>query len=151
MARCDIRVGVSGTEDAKAIIAAKLKDEETIANLNTIQPLGAGIKIKLEDIKIANQRYRWRQNVLEIAARHPALKRYLGSAPRFQGQDEKHFRVMLAEITADAVCARLVSERVQNNPEEYDGFHWDQYYAEYSKLISRFLPTAQKLQVPSEG
>ncbi|MCY3614877.1 MAG: hypothetical protein OXH03_07275 [Bacteroidetes bacterium] len=151
VARCDIRVGVSGTEDAKAIIAAKLKDEETIANLNTIQPLGAGIKIKLEDIKIANQRYRWRQNVLEIAARHPALKRYLGSAPRFQGQDEKHFRVMLAEITADAVCARLVSERVQNNPEEYDGFHWDQYYAEYSKLISRFLPTAQKLQVPSEG
>ena len=51
---------------------------------------------------------------------------------------------MLAEITADAVCARLVSERVQNNPEEYDGFHWDQYYAEYSKLISRFLPTGPK-------
>ena len=151
VACCDVRVGVSGTEDAKGIIAAKLKDEEATADLVTFQPLGAGIKIKLEDIKIADQRYRWRQNVLEIAARHPALKQYLGSAPRFQGQDEKHFRVMLAEITADAVCARLVSERVQNNPEEYDGFHWDQYYAEYSKLISRFLPTAQKLQVPSEG
>ena len=151
VACCDIRVGVSGTADAKGIIAAKLKDEEATADLITFQPLGAGIKIKLEDIKIASQRYRWRQNVLEIAARHPALKQYLGSAPRFQGQDEKHFRVMLAEITADAVCARLVSERVQNNPEEYSGFHWDQYYAEYSKLFSRFLPTAQKLQVPSEA
>lgn len=151
VASCDIRVGVSGKEDAKGIISAKLKGDEATADLVTFQPLGAGIKIKLEDIKIADQRYRWRQNVLEIAARHPALKQYLGSAPRFQGQDEKHFRVMLAEITADAVCARLVSERVQNNPEEYDGFHWDQYYAEYSKLTSRFLPTAQKLQVPSEG
>ncbi len=57
---------------------------------------------------------------------------------------------MLAEITADAVCARMISERVQNNPEEYDG-SWDQYYAEYSKLISQFLPIAQKLQVPSSG
>lgn len=151
VACCDIRVGVSGAEDSKGIIAAKLKDEEATADLITFQPLGAGIKIKLEDIKIPSQRYRWRQNVLEIAAQHPTLKQYLGSAPRFKGQDEKHFRVMLAEITADAVCARLVSERVQNNPEEYNGFHWDQYYAEYSKLISRFLPTAQKLQVPSEG
>ncbi len=151
VAHCDIRVGISGKEDANGIIEAKLKDEEATADLIALQPLGAGIKIKLEDIKIADQRYRWRQNVLEIAARHPALKQYLGSAPRFQGQDDKHFRVMLAEITADAVCARLVSERVQNNPEEYDGFHWDQYYAEYSKLLSRFLPTAQKLQVPSDS
>ncbi len=151
VACCDIRVGVTGTEEAKAIIAAKLKDAEATADLITFQQLGAGIKIKLEDIKIANQRYRWRQNVLEIAARHPALKQYLGAAPQFKGQDEKHFRVMLAEITADAVCARLVSERVQNNPEEYDGAHWDEYYAEYSKLISQFLPTAQKLQVPSKG
>jgi len=151
VARCDIRVGVSGKEDANGLIVAKLNDEEDTADLITFQPLGAGIKIKLEDIKINNQRYRWRQNVLEIAARHPALKQYLGSAPRFQGQDEKHFRVMLAEITADAVCAHLVSERVQNNPEEYDGAHWDQYYAEYSRLVSRFLPIAQKLQVPSDG
>ena len=97
VARCDIRVGISGKEDAKGIIVAKLKGEEATADLITFHPLGAGIKIKLEDIKIANQRYRWRQNVLEIAARHPTLKQYLGSAPQFQGQDDKHFRVMLAE------------------------------------------------------
>jgi len=150
VARCDFRVRVTGKDEAKGMIAAKLHDKETTAELFTFQPLGAGIKIKLEDIKISNQRYRWRQNVLEIAARHPALKQYLGSAPQFQGQDEKHFRVMLAEITADAVCARMVSERVQNNPEEYDG-SWEQYYAEYSRLISQFLPIAQKLQVPSNG
>jgi len=147
VARCDVRVRVIGTEEANGIIVAKLHDKETTAELLTFQPLGAGIKIKLEDIKIANQRYRWRQNVLEIAARHPALRQYLGTAPQFQGQDEKHFRVMLAEITADAVCARMIRERFQNNPEEYDGT-WDQFYDEYCRLISKFLPLAQKLQVP---
>ena len=86
VATCDIRVGVSGKEDAKGIIAAKLKDDEAAADLVTFQPLGAGIKIKLEDIKIANQRYRWRQNVLEIAARHPALKQYLARLLGFKGR-----------------------------------------------------------------
>ena len=149
VARCDLGVRVTGKEETNGIISARLGDQEATADLKTYQPLGAGIKIKLEDISLGDKRYRWRQNVLEIAARHPALKRYLGAAPKFIGQDDKHFRVILAEITADAVCARLVSERATANPEEYDDAHWDQYYAEYSKLISRFLPMAHKLQVPA--
>ncbi|MCY4158428.1 MAG: hypothetical protein OXF48_02320 [Bacteroidetes bacterium] len=59
VAHCDIRVGLSGKEDAHGLIMAKLDEEEATADLITFQLLGAGIKIKLEDTRIANQRYRW--------------------------------------------------------------------------------------------
>ena len=151
VAICNLRIEVTGTEETRGIITARIGAQEATAELLGVQPLGAGIKIKLEDISLGNQRYRWRQNVLEIAARHPALQRYLGPPPKFDGQDAKHFRVVLAEVTADAVCARLISDSVRTNPEEYEDADWDQFYAEYSRLITSFLPDAHKLQVPSEG
>ncbi|MDE2732243.1 MAG: hypothetical protein OXM02_03800 [Bacteroidota bacterium] len=149
VARCDLRLSVKGTKEQRGRITAQLKGQEAEAELQSVQPLGEGIKIKLEDISLGSKRYRWRQNVLEIAARHNALKRYLGPSGGFKGQDEKHFRVILAEITAGAVCAKLVGDHVSTNPEEYEGTHWDQYYDEYMRLMARFLPIAHKLQVPS--
>ena len=151
VAMCDLRIGVTGTEETSGIITARIENEEATAEVFAVQPLGAGIKINLEDIRFGNQRYRWRQNVLEIAARHPALQRYLGPPPEFEGQDAKHFRVVLAEVIADAVCARLISDNVRANPGEYEDADWDHFYAEYSRLITNFLPDAHKLQVPSEG
>ena len=151
VAMCDLRIGVTGTEETSGFITARIENEEATAEVFAVQPLGAGIKINLEDIRFGNQRYRWRQNVLEIAARHPALQRYLGPPPEFEGQDAKHFRVVLAEVIADAVCARLISDNVRANPGEYEDADWDHFYAEYSRLITNFLPDAHKLQVPSEG
>lgn len=96
---------------------------------------------------MVNQRYRWRQNVLEIAVRHPSLKRYLGEKP-WPGQESKHFRLLLAEIVADAVCSKLMCRHVEGNPEDYEDADWDAYYAEYSRLMTQFLPTAHRLQCP---
>ncbi len=151
VAMCDMRIGVTGTDETNGVVTARIGAHEATAEIFGVQPLGEGIKIKLEDISLGNQRYRWRQNVLEIAARHPALKRYLGPPPKFEGQDAKHFRVVLAEITAEAVCARLIGDNVRANPEEYEDADWDHFYAEYSRLITNFLPDAHKLQVPSES
>ena len=148
VAICDLKIRVTGQDETNGIITARLGTKEATAELLGVHPLGAGIKIKLEDIGLGDQRYRWRQNVLEIAARHPVLKRYLGPPPKFEGQDARHFRVVLAEITADAVCARLISNNVRTNPEEYEDADWDQFYAEYSRLITNFLPNAHKVQVP---
>ena len=150
VAICDLRVNLTGKEETTGVITARLGEKEATADVSGVQPLGAGIKIKLEDIELGNQRYRWRQNVLEIAARHPALKRYLGPPPKFDGQHAKHFRVVLAEVIADAVCSRLISDSTRNNPEEYEDADWDQFYAEYSRLLTSFLPEAHKLQVPSD-
>ncbi len=151
VAICDLRVRVSGKDDAEGIITATMGSLEATAKLFGTLPLGDGIRIKLEDISLRDQRYRWRQNILEVATRHPALRRYLGAPPKFEGQNEKPFRAVLAEIISEAVCARLVDERVRNNPEEFADADWSQYYKEYNRLMARFLPLVHKIQVPGEG
>tara|TARA_B100001123_G_scaffold1412_1_gene2001 strand:+ start:4183 stop:6396 length:2214 start_codon:yes stop_codon:yes gene_type:complete len=152
VAICDLTVTVTGKEEATGVITARMGDDEVTASLAAIQPLGAGIKIKLEDIgEDYSQRYRWRQNLLEIAAFHPALKRYLGPSPKFDGQHRDHFRVVLAEVIAEAVCSRIVSDNARDNPEDYEEADFDRFYAEYTSHLAEFLPEAHKLQLPSVG
>ena len=82
------------------------------------------------------------------AARHPSLRRYLGQAAEgFPGQNNHQFRVLVAEIVADAVCADIVSRNADANPESYANADWDRYYAEYSEYMTRFLPIAHRTQV----
>lgn len=135
--------------DATGTITVAANGYQATTEIHSVESLGAGLKIKLEDIDLKNQRSHWRQNVLEIAARHPSVARYLGGKTEgFPGQESKHFRLLLAEIVADAVCYKLVAQNIQANPEEYENADWDQYYADYSRYFSRFLPIAHKLQVP---
>lgn len=148
VAICEFGVKCDGKE-ASGTLTASLGPQTVSAGIVSHVPMGAGLSIRLEDIDMENQRYRWRQNVLEIAARHPSLKRYLGDKEHsFPGQETKHFRLLLGEIVADAVCARLVSRNVLANPEEYEDADWDTYYAQYSKYMTQFLPIAHKLQCP---
>ena len=145
---CDLFVSCS-KDEASTSIVAHLGSASADATITSAPPLGADLKIKLEDIDLGNQRYRWRQNVLEIAARHPSLRRYLGDAhQRFPGQESKHFRLLVAEVVADAVCALLVRRNVQTSPEEFEDADWDSYYALYSKYMTGFLPKAHQLQSP---
>lgn len=148
VAKCDLAVTSDGKE-ASGLLRARLGDVEAAATVTSTPRAGSGLSIKIVDIDLGNQRYRWRQNVLEIAARHPSLSRYLGSsAEKFPGQDSKQFRVVFAEVVADAVCALLVGRQVRANPEEYEDADWDAYYSDYSRLMTSFLPTAHKLQCP---
>jgi hypothetical protein len=145
---CEFGLKSDGTE-ANSRLTAQLDREEASAEVMSVLPAGAGLEIKLEDIDLTNQRYRWRQNVLEIAARHPSLKRYLGRKEKgFPGQESKHFRLLLAEIVADAVCAKLVSKNVEAAPQDYEDADWDMYYAEFSKYMTQFLPKAHQLVCP---
>ena len=145
---CDVNLRCDGTE-GDAVLIAKLGKLEARSRVFSHKPLGIDLSIKLEDIDLGNQRYRWRQNVLEIAGRHPSLRRYLGEKERgFPGQESKHFRILIAEVVADAVCALLVRRSVQANPEEYEDADWDAFYAQYSKYMTRFLPIAHRLQCP---
>ena len=148
VALCDLSVTSDGKETSASLLA-RFGDAEATAIVTSAPPLGANMKIKLEDIDLANQRYRWRQNVLEIAARHPSLRRYLGESQQgFPGQESKHFRLLLAEVVADAVCALLVGRTVRTSPEEFEDADWDAYYALYSKYMTGFLPKAHQLQCP---
>ena len=134
--------------DRRALLTARIPEHTAEAEVVSVESLGAGVKIKVEDVDHKNQRYMWRGNVLEIAARHPSLRRYLGPVPPFPGQEEKHFRVLLAEIVADAVCSHLMARKEACLQEEYGELDWDSYYAEYSAMLTRFLPIAHETQVP---
>ena len=136
-------------EAAATKLEAVLGSERAVTELRAVTPVGAGIAIKLEDIDYGDRRYRWNKNVLEIGARHPSLQRYLGpKTESYPGQDDVQFRVLLAEVVAEALCARRLQGNIEANPGDFEGISWDDYYRHFTQLMSRFLPKAHSLMVP---
>jgi hypothetical protein len=147
IARCAFPVRTRRT-GASGILKASVAGREATVNLVGTDPKGTGISIRIEDIDLVNQRYRWRHNVLEVAAKHPSLQRYLGAkSAGFPGQEKQHFRVLVAEIVADAVCSKIVDKREAVGSYDDEDTDWNFFYAEYSKLMTEFLPLAHSLQV----
>jgi len=143
---CKLRL-TADKPDRKGTVTASALGRTCTAQIETVEALGTSIKIAVRNVDHVNQRYRWRGNVLEIAAKHPSLRRYLGPPDEFPGQGEKHFRVLLAEIVAEAVCALLISKNASARPDEYQDYDWENYYADYTKLMTEFLPIAHASQV----
>jgi hypothetical protein len=149
VAICNLTVRSKKEKEDCAQLVAVLGEDKAVADLMSVTDLGAGLVIKIEDVDYENQRYKFQQNVLTIAARHPSLRRYLGAKEQgFPGQESKHFRILIAEIVSDAVCAKLVGRDESNRRDDYEKADWDQYYFFFSKLMTRFLPIAHKLQYP---
>jgi hypothetical protein len=146
VAICKLRVS-AGIADQRTVLKASIPARECVTELHSVDPVGPKIKIQLRDKDHGNQRYRWIGNILEVAAQHPSLRRYLGPPDDFPGQEELHFRVLLAEIVAEAVCSLVLSRNAASKPEEYQDADWDAYYAEYTKLLTKFLPIAHESQV----
>lgn len=147
IAECKLQVMLP-RPDMRVTLTAEIKGHKAEAEVTSGPLPGESIKIKIEDIDLKNARSRWKGQVLEIAGRHPSIRRYLGSAPAFLGQEKAQFRVLLAEIVAFAVCERLLTRNVQANPDEYRDADLDAYLAERDGLVSRFLLTAHESQVP---
>jgi hypothetical protein len=143
---CRLRV-VASESECRGQLVAQCKGEECSAEVYSLDALGSAIKIQIKAADYGQQRYLWRGNVLEIAAWHGSLRRYLGPSPEFRGQEEKHFRLLLAEIVAEAVCARIIGRNTESRPGEYEEYDWDAYYAEYTRLLTEFLPLAHASQV----
>ena len=77
IAVCKLTVAVLDDDAAPTRAVGRLGEHEAQTELRAAPAAGAGIVIKLEDVDHDAFRYRWNKNVLEIGARHPALKRYL--------------------------------------------------------------------------
>jgi hypothetical protein len=82
--------------------------------------------------------------VIKIAGRHPAIKRYLGE--NFEGQDTPICRTIIAEVVADVAARLIVGElyRLRRGTELFDA---DRFYREHYKRMTRFLPRFQRLLV----
>ena len=148
VAVCDFHVATDQA-DLRAKITAKAAGRTCDANLVSVAPSGAVPEVKIEPIDFTNQRYRWHGNIIQVAAFHPSLRRYLGSSQeKFPGQHHLQFRVLLAEIVADAVCSKILERRVIARPEEYEDADWQDYSADFTKLMTEFLPIAHETQIP---
>ena len=150
IAQCRFAVRCKMENECGTLKVRALAQEASI-KLESLPQKGSSPSIKVHDIDLGNQRYMWRGNTLElqIAARHSSLKRYLGRASdNFPGQDTKHFRLLLAEIVADAVCSKIIERREKAGFYDDEQQDWNQFYADFSRLMTQFLPTAHKLVLP---
>lgn len=122
-------------------------DEKATADLKIHSDLSFSINPKLVDEDFYNQRTHWSGNVLKIAGRHPTVKRYLGSpAENFPGQHDSQFRVLLAEIVTESVCAKILETTEETTSTE----DWDAaaYIAMMSELTTKLAPMVHNILLP---
>ena len=110
--------GEGGVPWARGTLHAILGSAKADAAVRVVQRTLAGppIEFKIVPEDLGQQRAVWDPPpdgyLLKISALHESVGRYLG--PRrdeYPGQNEPHFRVLLAEIAAASVCRRLLTEK----------------------------------------
>ncbi len=105
-------------------IAASINGDKAITKVKVTQKDESGVPLKFKIVSKPLGIYRaaWsvqEPNLLEISAIHDSIKRYLGPAPDYSGQDEPYFRVLLAEIVAESVCRRALELEVKTKPWDF--------------------------------
>lgn len=111
---------------------------------------GVSIQIKIVDEPGGQWRAAWdrdNSNLLKVFAEHPTLARYLGSKKeKYPGQEQPHFRILLAEIVADKVVQRILEAKAEANPQLFSDPQ--RFFFLYSEEMTSFLPVAHKIMVP---
>jgi len=107
-----------------AEITASINGNKAITKVKVTQKGESGVPIKFRIVSKPLGIYRasWsvqEPNLLEISAIHDSIKRYLGPAPDYSGQEEPYFRVLLAEIIAESVCRRALELEVKTKPWDF--------------------------------
>ena len=113
------------------------------------EPSGVSIDIQLVPDPGGQWRAAWDRdnpNLLKVHAEHPTLARYLGSRQQqYPGQNQPHFRVLLAEIVADKVVQRILETKAQANPRLFTDSQ--NFFFLYSEEMTSFLPIAHKIML----
>ena len=144
--------------DARGTLHATLGSARTAVPVRVVQTRSAGPPLEFE---LANEDFGWQRAVwdppdgylLKIAVRHESVSRYLGSRrDGYPGKDEPHFRVLLAEIIAAAVCQQLLVKKMKKKqkygPDE--DLDVDAFYAEHLRLMGQFLPIAHRAMLSAQ-
>lgn len=142
-------------------ITASLNGDKAVAKVKVIQKeeKGVNLEIKIVPEDLGVYRAMWavpegKPNLLKISAKHDSIKRYLGDAPDFAGQEKPHFRVLLAEIVAESVCRKSLGLEVEDKPWEFkDAFLGtpsivvDAVYSHLQKRIRDFVAIAHSVML----
>lgn len=132
------------------IIKTSLQKKEIATKVSVLPPkeLGHDIEIRVVDEDLGEQRALWNGNLLKISGRHNSIRRYLGPAPDFSGQDHVHFRLLLAELIADNVARRILELNSQKNIREFEDMDVTSFYIKHRRYMNNFLEIAHKIQIP---
>lgn len=103
------------------------------------------IEIKLVEEDLGNFRAAWadldgKPNQLKISVKHDSIKRYLGKPPDYKGQNEPHFRLLLAELVAESICRKALTIETREHSWE---FRWADM-REDSKIAADVIGHLQK-------
>jgi hypothetical protein len=137
-------------EQGSAELSATAPDghsASTHAHVVRREESGADFETKLVDEYQGDQRAQWTSDyrTLRIMGEHPAVNPYLGSKEaRYPGQTTPQFRLMTAELVADAVVRRIILEKYKED--ELDA---GTLYVHHNRLVARFLARAHKLVAES--
>lgn len=132
---------------------------ETKVKIVQSEEIGPDIKIELCDEDFGNNRAYWAEregkpNLLKISAKHPSIKRYLGPAPEYKGQNDIIFKTILAEIVSESVCRGILQKETKKHSWKYNWADQKEdsiilqnvFYAFFQKMRD-FLPIAHMIMV----
>jgi len=158
----DISIEARRLVQSNLVISAQLGEHEANASVKIVQKeedKGAKIDFDIRDEDFGNSRARWAEregkpNLLLIAAKHPALKRYLGSPPDFIGQNSLLFKIMLVEIISEQICKKSLVHQCEKNSwlfrwadQKADNVIAESVLAEIQKIMRKFLPMAHAIMI----
>lgn len=115
----------------------------TTAHVVPREESGADFETKLVDEYQGDQRAQWTSDyrTLRIMGEHPAVNPHLGAKEDgYPGQTSPQFRLLTAELVADAVVRRIILQKYKED--ELDA---GTLYVHHNRLVARFLARAHKL------
>ena len=140
-ARGDLTAQVEGIHPAQTRII--VEDRES--------PPGIRLDAKPREKDFGSLRYQWEPNIdkpqlVEIGAKHPSIRKYLGEPINgdYPGIDSPSYRVILAEVIAEAVAFSLLKKKFSREGEK-GKLDFDSVELYYHKEFSKYLSIAHKL------
>jgi hypothetical protein len=131
---------------SKAVeITASINGDKAITKVKVVQKDDSGVPLKFKIVSKPLGIYRaaWsaqEPNLLEISAVHDSIRRYLGPAPDYSGQEKPYFHVLLAEIIAESVCRRALELEVKTKPWDFK----DDFIGNPEVVVTTVLTHLQK-------
>jgi hypothetical protein len=139
---------------AKGKIAASVHGRSAQTNVKVIQSKpdeGIPLSFKIVSDSFGSSRAMWdmpnNPHKLLISASHPSIKRYLGPAPDYEGQNTPHFKLLLAEIVSENIVYKIQEALANQKPWDYENLAIGQFYALHSRYMAEFTAIAHEVQL----
>ena len=157
----DIIIEAKRLVNKPILLKVNLNEYTAITKVKIVQVENKGpeIKIEITDDDFGNYRATWavregKPNLLKVSAKHPSLKRYLGDAPDYNGQNSILFKSVLAEVVAESVCRRVLGLETEHYGWKFnwadkkeDSLILEEVFYQFSQRMRLFLPIAHSILI----